>query len=402
LNRQKEVITIPEETNENEVHEESLIDDVLVEGSIEETNEIQVEDVPEDTFEEPVEEIIVPLDEEELIPIGEEPIVPTETDLDEFEGEIEEDVTASGMNQEATMRIHQLMRATGQAVGNVVRQVTEVDNKSLVETEFEVQQAKISLQDQRVLTANKSLNVAEKNLTDIEEDVQRLRRSIALLHRLLRDPEILRGELEKILMGLRNATAAAEIGEVSMAATEVEYLVEDLVGGTSATLNPFLFRNFWFSLTTKWGQGSNQGVLIVNILNDSNRPLPSMRLSPPVPDGWTVDPQWIDIPRLPPNGYLFLKFAVRPNVMPSGDTEILDNKLSVATGYRVRQGTVNVSMRVENKGMEDLHNVLISPWLPPSFIAASVPKIRHLPSGGTAHIRMPIAIDFGQGRSMMV
>ena len=396
------MITIPEETNETGEPEESLIDDVLVEGAIEETNEIQVEEMPEETFEEPVEEIIVPLDEEELIPIGEEPIVPTETDLDEFEGDIEEDVTASGMNQEATMRIHQLMRATGQAVGNVVRQVTEVDNKSLVETEFEVQQAKISLQDQRVLTANKSLNVAEKNLTDIEEDVQRLRRSIALLHRLLRDPEILRGELEKILMGLRNATAAAEIGEVSMAATEVEYLVEDLVGGTSATLNPFLFRNFWFSLTTKWGQGSNQGVLIVNILNDSNRPLPSMRLSPPVPDGWTVDPQWIDIPRLPPNGYLFLKFAVRPNVMPSGDTEILDNKLSVATGYRVRQGTVNVSMRVENKGMEDLHNVLISPWLPPSFIAASVPKIRHLPSGGTAHIRMPIAIDFGQGRSMMV
>ena len=396
------MITIPDETNETGEPEESLIDDVLVEDAIEENNEIQVEEMPEETFEEPVEEIIVPLDEEELIPIGEEPIVPTETDLDEFEGDIEEDVTASGMNQEATMRIHQLMRATGQAVGNVVRQVTEVDNKSLVETEFEVQQAKISLQDQRVLTANKSLNVAEKNLTDIEEDVQRLRRSIALLHRLLRDPEILRGELEKILMGLRNATAAAEIGEVSMAATEVEYLVEDLVGGTSATLNPFLFRNFWFSLTTKWGQGSNQGVLIVNILNDSNRPLPSMRLSPPVPDGWTVDPQWIDIPRLPPNGYLFLKFAVRPNVMPSGDTEILDNKLSVATGYRVRQGTVNVSMRVENKGMEDLHNVLISPWLPPSFIAASVPKIRHLPSGGTAHIRMPIAIDFGQGRSMMV
>ena len=324
-----------------------------------------------------------------------------EAEVEEFD-DAEEDVTASGMNQEATMRIHQLMRTTGQAVANAVRQVTDVDNKSLVETEFEVQQAKISLQDQRVLSANKSLNVAENHLSAIEEDVQRLRRSIALLHRLLRDPEILRGELEKILTGLRNATAAAEIGEVSMAATEVEYLVEDLVGGTSATLNPFLFRNFWLSLTTKWAQGSTNGVLIVNILNDSNRPLPSMRLSPPVPDGWSVDPQWIDIPRLPPNGYLFLKFAVRPNVMPTGDTEILDNKLSIATGYRVRQGTVNVSLRVENKGMEDLHNVLISPWLPPSFIAASVPKIRHLPSGGTAHIRMPIAIDFGQGRSMMV
>ena len=112
------MITIPDETNETGEPEESLIDDVLVEGAIEETNEIQVEEMPEETFEEPVEEIIVPLDEEELIPIGEEPIVPTETDLDEFEGDIEEDVTASGMNQEATMRIHQLMRATGQAVGN--------------------------------------------------------------------------------------------------------------------------------------------------------------------------------------------------------------------------------------------------------------------------------------------
>ena len=389
------------ENPEEPTQEESLIDDVLPEEHTEQTEPLVDEEIPmENEVEEP-EEIVVPLDIEEEIPIGEEPVVPMEAEAEEFD-DAEEDVTASGMNQEATMRIHQLMRTTGQAVANAVRQVTDVDNKSLVETEFEVQQAKISLQDQRVLSANKSLNVAENHLSAIEEDVQRLRRSIALLHRLLRDPEILRGELEKILTGLRNATAAAEIGEVSMAATEVEYLVEDLVGGTSATLNPFLFRNFWLSLTTKWAQGSTNGVLIVNILNDSNRPLPSMRLSPPVPDGWSVDPQWIDIPRLPPNGYLFLKFAVRPNVMPTGDTEILDNKLSIATGYRVRQGTVNVSLRVENKGMEDLHNVLISPWLPPSFIAASVPKIRHLPSGGTAHIRMPIAIDFGQGRSMMV
>ncbi|MBJ24369.1 MAG: hypothetical protein CMB64_06840 [Euryarchaeota archaeon] len=396
------------EEHSDELTEESLIDDVLVPEQDLEVSAVEPEgaEFSEELEEDEeqvteIEEIQVPLDETEFIPIGDEPVVPTEEDQD-FETESEEDVTASGMVQEATMRIHQLMRTTGEAAINSVRQLTEADNKSLVETEFEVQQAKISLQDQKVMSANKALNLAEKNLSSIEEDVQRLRRSIALLHRLLRDPEILRGELEKILTGLRNATAAAEIGEVSMSATEVEYLVEDLVGGTSATLNPFLFRNFWFSLTTKWAQGSNQGVLIVNILNDSSRPLPSMRLSPPVPEGWSVDPKWIDIPRLPPNGYLFLKFSVRPNVMPSGDTEILDKKLSVSTGYRVRQGTVNVSMRVENKGMEDLHNVLISPWLPPSFIAASVPKIRHLPSGGTAHIRMPIAIDFGQGRSMMV
>ena len=194
------MITIPDdELIENEDVGDSLIDDVLVEESVEESVEMMVEE----PIVESVDEIIVPLDEEELIPIGEEPIVPVEDNIDEFVDDSNEDVTASGMNQEATMRIHQLMRTTGQAVANVVRQVTEEDNKSLVETEFEVQQAKISLQDQRVLTANKSLNVAEKNLTDIEEDVQRLRRSIALLHRLLRDPEILRGELEKILMVLK-------------------------------------------------------------------------------------------------------------------------------------------------------------------------------------------------------
>ncbi len=395
-----------DENNEfsEELVDESLIDDVIIQPEseiLEDNKDVESVDEDDQDLESEIDEIPVPLDETEFIPIGNEPVVPTEED-EHSEMVSDEGVTASGMVQEATMRIHQLMRTTGEAAVNSVRQLTEADNRSLVETEFEVQQAKISLQDQRVMSANKALQVAEKNLSSIEEDVQRLRRSIALLHRLLRDPEILRGQLEKILTGLRNATAAAEIGEVSMSATEVEYLVEDLVGGTSATLNPFLFRNFWFSLTTKWVQGSNQGVLIVNILNDSSRALPSMRLAPPVPDGWSVDPEWIDIPRLPPNGYLFLKFSVRPNIMPTGDTEILDNKLSVSTGYRVRQGTVNVSMRVENKGMEDLHNVLISPWLPPSFIAASVPKIRHLPSGGTAHIRMPIAIDFGQGRSMMV
>ena len=85
------------------------------------------------------------------------------------------------------------MRSTSEAAIQAVGELSEVDNKSLVDTEFEVQQAKMMLQDQRIMAANRSLSRAEANLGDIEEDVQRLRRAIALLHRLLRDPEIVRG-----------------------------------------------------------------------------------------------------------------------------------------------------------------------------------------------------------------
>ena len=93
------------ENPEELVQEESLIDDVFIEEQTESPIE---EQIPVD---DEVEEIVVPLDIEEEIPIGEEPVVPMEAEVEEFDDN-EEDVTASGMNQEATMRIHQLMRNT--------------------------------------------------------------------------------------------------------------------------------------------------------------------------------------------------------------------------------------------------------------------------------------------------
>ena len=107
--------------------------------------------------------------------------------------------------------------------------------------------------------------------------------------------------VENVLRRLRNATGAAEIGDVGYAATEVEYLVDDLIGGNSSTLNPFLFRHFWLSVDTRWPAGGETGILLVRIINDGDIPLPMMRLAPPVPDGWVAKPSFIDVPVIGPD-----------------------------------------------------------------------------------------------------
>ena len=87
-------------------------------------------------------------------------------------------------------------------------------------------------------------------------------------------------EVENVLRRLRNATGAAEIGDVGTAASEVEYLVDDLIGGNSSTLNPFLFRHFWLSVDTRWPAGGEiREFLLVRIINDGAIPLPVMRIS---------------------------------------------------------------------------------------------------------------------------
>ena len=40
------------------------------------------------------------------------------------------------------------------------------------------------------------------------------------------------------------------------------------------------------------------GVMIVRIINDGPITLPMMRMHPPVPEGWTSDPELIDVPSI--------------------------------------------------------------------------------------------------------
>ena len=52
------------------------------------------------------------------------------------------------------------------------------------------------------------------------------------------------------------------------------------------------------------------GVMIVRIINDGPITLPMMRMHPPVPEGWTSDPELIDVPSIAPGGNLPVRFEI--------------------------------------------------------------------------------------------
>ena len=108
-------------------------------------------------------------------------------------------------------------------------------------TEYDIIDARSSLEQHKLFRAKRSVRRAEKALATVEGDVVELRRNIAMLNRLLKEKTLTEAELEIILRRLRNATGAAEIGEVGFAADEVEQLIGDLVVDSAVALNPFLF-----------------------------------------------------------------------------------------------------------------------------------------------------------------
>ena len=271
------------------------------------------------------------------------------------DGDLSDAQAAIAASNESAQRLMQASRELESLVQNVVSD--EVN--SLATTELDLLQAKTFLETHRLRRARKSVRRAEKALNLLEEDVLYLRRSIAMLHRLLREKALAEEEVENVLRRLRNATGAAEIGDVGYAATEVEYLVDDLIGGNSSTLNPFLFRHFWLSVDTRWPAGGETGILLVRIINDGDIPLPMMRLAPPVPDGWVAKPSFIDVPVIGPGGNLPVRFEIQADRRHGADEVPLSRKLSIATGYEMRNGNVTVTIRAQNRSMEPLVDVLI-------------------------------------------
>ena len=193
---------------------------------------------------------------------------------------------------------------------------------------------------------------------------------------------------------------APEIGDVGYAATEVEYLVDDLIGGNSSTLNPFLFRHFWLSVDTRWPAGGETGILLVRIINDGDIPLPMMRLAPPVPEGWTAKPSYIDVPVIGPGATCLFDLRFMQTRRHGADEIPLSRKLSIATGYEMRNGNVTVTVRAQNRSMEPLVDVLIQPWMPPGFTADKIPFISRLTPDEVAVIRIPLRIDLGHGGAL--
>lgn len=270
---------------------------------------------------------------------------------------------------------------------------------SLARTELDVAEARAHLNSHRLRKALKTVLRAEKALEDLKESVLHLRRSMALLHRLLKEKShVSHSEVEHILLRLRDATSAAEAGEVGTAAGEVEGLVDDLIGGDTSTLNPFLFRHFWLGIDTRWPAGGDMGVMIVRIINDGPITLPMMRMYPPVPEGWTSDPELIDVPSIAPGGNLPVRFEITADRRYGADEIPLARKLALAVGYEMRSGDIVCTVRAQNRSMEPLVDVLIDPWFPPGYTSDALPMVPRLEPDEVAHIRIPLRIDIGGPR----
>ena len=356
---------------------EEVIDDDAIEFD-------QLYSTPEPEMEE--EDLVV-----EEVPVESEPVNES-AEVDE--APVESEATNSTPSTEESSRE---IRTASTQLENIVQSMVSDDTNSLAATEIDIMEAKKYLSLHKLGRAKNSVVKAEQALVNLEEDVLYLRRSIAMLHRLLNEKKVERGEVENILLRLRNATSAAEIGDVSQAANEVEYLVDDLIGGNTSTLNPFFFRHFWLGVDTRWPAGGDTGVLLVRLINDGPIAMPAMRLSPPVPEGWYSEPSSVDLPIIAPGGNLPLRFNIKSNDRFGADEIPLSRKLAVSTGYEMRSGEVMVTIRAQNRSMEPLSDIVLTPWLPPGYTTAKVPFVERLSPDEVAVIRMQLTIDMGRG-----
>jgi hypothetical protein len=148
------------------------------------------------------------------------------------DGEVEEARAAIAASKDSADRLITASRELESLVFGVIQD----EGNSLAGTEVDIADAKNFLNQHSLKKARKSVKKAEESLATLEEDVLYLRRNIAMLHRLLTEKKVNESEVETILIRLRSATGAAEIGDVSVAAEEVEHLVDDLIGGNTSTL----------------------------------------------------------------------------------------------------------------------------------------------------------------------
>ena len=379
-----------EDILEDDVVEEISIDDIEIEDSSTDSDE---EDTGSgESFQDKVREYMEELEDEtfhDTPPVTvDEPELPTEVE------DLTESVVAT---EEVKAEVERRIMSASEELDTLVRDVVQQDSNSLAATEIDIMEAKKFLSLHKLRRAKSSVKKAEKALVTLEEDVLYLRRSIAMLHRLLKEKKIDRIEAENILLGLRKATSAAEIGDVGQAATEIEFLVDDLIGGNTSTLNPFFFRHFWLGVDTRWPAGGDTGVLLVRLINDGPIAMPAMRLSPPVPEGWSSIPSSVDLPIIAPGGNLPLRFDIKSEGRYGADEIPLSRKLAVSTGYEMRSGEIMVTVRAQNRSMEPLTDIILSPWLPPGYTTAEVPFVERLSPDEVAVIRMPLTIDMGTG-----
>lgn len=383
---------------DEEVVEEIQIEDIEMENESSDGDSMGEEDGSGVSFQDQVREYMMGLEDETF----EQPPAQVEEKLEETpqpepQEAPEEIIESTAVSAATITEVENRIMSATRDLDSLVQGVVQQDSNSLAATEIDIMEAKKYLTMHKLKRAKLSVKKAEKALVTLEEDVLYLRRSIAMLHRLLKEKKIDRIEAENILLGLRKATSAAEIGDVGQAATEIEFLVDDLIGGNTSTLNPFFFRHFWLGVDTRWPAGGDTGVLLVRLINDGPIAMPAMRLSPPVPEGWLSIPSSVDLPIIAPGGNLPLRFDIKSEGRYGADEIPLSRKLAVSTGYEMRSGEIMVTIRAQNRSMEPLTDIILSPWLPPGYTTAKVPFVERLSPDEVAVIRMPLTIDMGTG-----
>ena len=122
----------------------------------------------------------------------------------------EEIIEASEPSPATITEVENRILSASRDLDSLVQGVVQQDSNSLAATEIDIMEAKKYLTMHKLKRAKLSVKKAEKALVTLEEDVLYLRRSIAMLHRLLKEKKIDRIEAENILLGLRKATSAAE------------------------------------------------------------------------------------------------------------------------------------------------------------------------------------------------
>ena len=77
------------------------------------------------------------------------------------------------------------IREASQTLERIARQAARRENPSLAESEMDLGEVKVHLSLHQLGRAKRTLRRAERTLEGLAEDVLHLRRSIAMLHRLL-------------------------------------------------------------------------------------------------------------------------------------------------------------------------------------------------------------------------
>ena len=330
---------------DEEVVEEIQIEDIEMENESSDVDSAGEEEGSGVSFQDQVREYMMGLEDETFEqPPAQFEEEPEETKQPEVQEAPEEIIESTAVSAATITEVENRIMSATRDLDSLVQGVVQQDSNSLAATEIDIMEAKKYLTMHKLKRAKLSVKKAEKALVTLEEDVLYLRRSIAMLHRLLKEKKIDRIEAENILLGLRKATSAAEIGDVGQAATEIEFLVDDLIGGNTSTLNPFFFRHFWLGVDTRWPAGGDTGVLLVRLINDGPIAMPAMRLSPPVPEGWLSIPSSVDLPIIAPGGNLPLRFDIKSEGRYGADEIPLSRKLAVSTGYEMRSGEIMVTI----------------------------------------------------------